>query len=531
MITSILSFLPWALPPLIGAAIGYITNAIAIAMLFKPYTEKRFLKIKIPMTPGIIPKERYELSSSIGRLVSRELLTEDAVKTQISSKKFIQEMDKTVHSFLRNLLKSPLDGIKKTFSSHNEIPFQSASPSRSLISTVIQKFLTSSGLSSLIDTLLDKSLQHLGKKKIKDFSGTIPSLTEKIVGYLFLPENRKKISRIIRKAVEEGIYTNVKFSLWINKKNSKKIASFILRVYDYVFPEIIEFLQQPEIKKELELRGRFLLEDILEKLNKVQRFLLSVGQYDKTLEENMGAIVRDIIQQFKGAGSDPDNKQKLLSAVQSFLERLSRTSLGDAAARWEGDFSGDMEKTAEDILSLLFTPDFSRRLTDGIVSFLNRQGDVSLNTLSIILFDIPMEELKDKVIPLFFSTDNKDDGSAFTKSYFFTTFVPELFNTLTSGGTKSLWEILNLDNTLVDETGHLITLWFLELIIGRIPEILDSVDIQTLVVKKIDSLAIEKVEELILEVVKKQLRWINIFGALLGSLIGGTQVLLNLTLR
>jgi len=37
----------------------------------------------------------------------------------------------------------------------------------------------------------------------------------------------------------------------------------------------------------------------------------------------------------------------------------------------------------------------------------------------------------------------------------------------------------------------------------------------------------EKVEKLILDIVRKQLKWINLFGALLGSVIGGAQLLLN----
>ena len=74
-----LSVLPWILPVVLGAVIGYITNAIAIKMLFRPLSEKRFLGIRIPFTPGIIPKQRYQLSDNIGEMVSNELITEEAL--------------------------------------------------------------------------------------------------------------------------------------------------------------------------------------------------------------------------------------------------------------------------------------------------------------------------------------------------------------------------------------------------------------------------------------------------------------------
>jgi uncharacterized membrane protein YheB (UPF0754 family) len=80
--------LPWVLPPVLGAVIGYVTNAIAIRMLFRPLTVKRVLGLPLPLTPGIIPKQRFQLAESIGQMVSRELLTEEAVRRQVATEGF-----------------------------------------------------------------------------------------------------------------------------------------------------------------------------------------------------------------------------------------------------------------------------------------------------------------------------------------------------------------------------------------------------------------------------------------------------------
>ena len=63
---------------------------------------------------------------------------------------------------------------------------------------------------------------------------------------------------------------------------------------------------------------------------------------------------------------------------------------------------------------------------------------------------------------------------------------------------------------------------------ARVPDILQSIDIHDLVVSKINGLNIEEVESLLLRVIEKHLRWINIFGALLGGLIGLIQDALRL---
>ena len=56
------SLLVWCIPPLAGAVIGYVTNAVAIKMLFRPLTEIRVFGIRLPFTPGILPRHRHKLA-------------------------------------------------------------------------------------------------------------------------------------------------------------------------------------------------------------------------------------------------------------------------------------------------------------------------------------------------------------------------------------------------------------------------------------------------------------------------------------
>ena len=46
----------YVIAPLLGGVIGYITNDIAIRMLFRPHKAKYVMGVHIPFTPGIIPK-------------------------------------------------------------------------------------------------------------------------------------------------------------------------------------------------------------------------------------------------------------------------------------------------------------------------------------------------------------------------------------------------------------------------------------------------------------------------------------------
>jgi uncharacterized membrane protein YheB (UPF0754 family) len=62
----------------------------------------------------------------------------------------------------------------------------------------------------------------------------------------------------------------------------------------------------------------------------------------------------------------------------------------------------------------------------------------------------------------------------------------------------------------------------------RLPSFVQSFDIQKLVEDKINDLDVASVERLLLMVIARHLKWINLFGALLGALIGLSQVVLNL---
>lgn len=70
-------FLHYILPPLVGAAIGYITNWIAVKMLFRPLYPKYIGKRRLPFTPGIIPRRKDSLARAIGKAVGEELLTKE----------------------------------------------------------------------------------------------------------------------------------------------------------------------------------------------------------------------------------------------------------------------------------------------------------------------------------------------------------------------------------------------------------------------------------------------------------------------
>lgn len=69
----------WIIEPLIGAIIGCFTNYIAIKMMFRPYNEKTIFGIRIPFTPGIIPRRKNAVAKAIGVVVEENLLNKELI--------------------------------------------------------------------------------------------------------------------------------------------------------------------------------------------------------------------------------------------------------------------------------------------------------------------------------------------------------------------------------------------------------------------------------------------------------------------
>lgn len=98
------AFTHYILPPLIGAVIGYFTNYIAVKMLFFPHEEKRIFGIRIPFTPGAIPKGKARLAKAAGRIVKNDLFTME----DISGKLLTEEVEMPLIDKVMSILDQPI---------------------------------------------------------------------------------------------------------------------------------------------------------------------------------------------------------------------------------------------------------------------------------------------------------------------------------------------------------------------------------------------------------------------------------------
>ena len=89
--------------PLIGAAIGAVTNKIAVRMLFRPYRAWHIGSWRVPMTPGVIPQQREAIAANIAETFDANLLSGDELHRILTGDKAHQRMDQKVEEILDQL--------------------------------------------------------------------------------------------------------------------------------------------------------------------------------------------------------------------------------------------------------------------------------------------------------------------------------------------------------------------------------------------------------------------------------------------
>lgn len=148
--------------PVLAALIGWVTNYLAIKMLFHPREEVKVLGISLQ---GVFPKRQKQLALKLGTLVSEELLSMEQITEKIKAHATSDET---------------MDAIGKRIEMTIREKLVHAFPMLSMF---------------LSDDMVEK-VTNLFRKELKDFlSQSVDELSTKL-------ENNLDISEVVREKVE-----------------------------------------------------------------------------------------------------------------------------------------------------------------------------------------------------------------------------------------------------------------------------------------------------------------------------------------
>lgn len=507
--------IPYALPPLLGAAIGYVTNYLAIRMLFRPLSEKRILGVRVPFTPGIIPRQRYQLSQSIARMVSTRLLTSDAVHAKITEPGFEKSLKLSVSRFTADVL----DGAPARDDSSRE-----SSTATELVATLVRGFVQSDAFRDAATRIVRAAVRGvlgLEVRAVTPSPESIDRLIARVLDSISGGPAGEAVRAAARRWVERHIELNTPLHEVLGPKTLSSVSELLPRSYAPILDSVLVFLRRPDTRRELALHGRDLLKRILKRLSVVQRLLVSATQYDRNLSENMPAIVGDVIDTLETAGRNPDNRDRIVEVFRSKLSEWGETGVATLAASLAIDPVKRADEIAARGLELLGRDDTREKAVEAVGRFLEVRADSSVAELLEQATGLDPEDAEERILRVVDDWLSQPESAGRIADQ----IAGFLSSQLGAAGGLNLRRMVVLGDEQKDRIDGILAGYLSSQLEKRVPELVESLDVYGMVVQKIDSLDVESVEQLLLMVISKHLKWINLFGAILGALIGGIQVL------
>ena len=517
-------FKVWILPPLVGAIIGYFTNWLAIKMLFRPLESVYLGRLKLPFTPGILPAERKRLSESVGSTVSTELLTVEVFRSRLADTSLTSKIEESIASILSGFLDKPASPALRSLgiggpagsAPAEDVPMDASKDGGSdplaLFASSLEGILAS--------TEFRESLAAASRKTAEEF-------TKARLGELLPPEKfRAAVAEYsLRLGNEEGQAKSEALAdmlaellggyadpLFSSRALSPLVELIAKSLYSGVLPVIERLLKSQDVTAELEKSGMEVVKVAIGRLKPMQRLIVGMASYEKTLEETMPETVADLVKSVTTMLRKPETSARVLASALEYLE----AGRGGEGRGGLGIFSLDEVKRA--LRAFLAETaaeggDFAERLGKRYEAFAEKR----ICDLAPGLPAALEARTADFLIPSPLGKAALGRGVV----SFLSVYADKLEG-------RSIGDALGIVDASRMKLAAALAQAVTKALSSQAERLVEALDIKSMVVDKLNSLKMIEVEKLILKVVNDELNWITILGGVLGGLIGIMQSLLSL---
>ena len=185
--------------PAVGAVIGYITNDIAIRMLFRPHQAKYIMGVRMPFTPGIIPKEKSRIASAIGKAVSENLMNREVLEKSLLSDEMMSKMDSAIDEFIatQSQNRETIEEFARHYLTQDDIAAMRENVTDGVVKMVTGKLQDS----RLGESIARMATQHVMEKTRRSVAG-------KLGADMLLQPIAQLVEGILSKHINEILHNN-----------------------------------------------------------------------------------------------------------------------------------------------------------------------------------------------------------------------------------------------------------------------------------------------------------------------------------
>ncbi|MFW5891101.1 MAG: DUF445 family protein [bacterium] len=515
----------------VGAVIGYITNYFAIKMLFKPHKKYYlFNKIPVPFTPGIIPKKRSGIARNIGKVVGNMLLNQNTIQSKIKEESTYKVINTSINSNIRKLRRYNINTIESVVPiEHKDKLDKFIDSFKNIISEQINNYLQSKYYENTVREVVDREYEIIINTKIEKLivhdklkTGIKESLTEIISNDVFIDN----ILNSLENYIDNLFYKEETLEEFLPEGTIDLIQINIKRTIPILLPKLGDIFENKEIKELFSINIKKILVKLIAELNWIQKMFLDIIQAKAIIERETPSIVENFISELQNSLRSKETKNKVIKIAENYIEEKRSEKLKILLKNINKDkyleIKVNSKKAIKDVLRN--KEDITNSITDTIMRLLDNISDKTLKDI-LQAYSKNLEHNIKEYIVIKLLEISRSEKSQITVSNFINKNIDYAIYELKIGRIDNY---IKLDNNKQKEIVTFLTDTILNTLHEQTPSILNTLNITTMVQDKIDEFPVYKVEEIIMAVIKNELKYINIFGAILGGMIGTINYFMNI---
>ena len=484
--------------PVVGAAIGGFANWLAIQMLFFPLTERRLFGVRIPFTPGLIPKERKRIAQSVANTVANYFLSEDVIVNAVVSPHAEQQFKQYMRDVInkKKESKQTLGVLFESITGRNILVIYEENEEKVL--DFIEEQIKSPSFAESSANIIENELDRLFEKSLLEL--TDETVNEKL---------EEKISRVLKSEILNdfiGDITTSQLQALLKSKNElgeilpKGMIDYIkaksVANSDKVAEMIVEFITSSSVQ----FKMRKFLKNSFESSFKL-RMLSKVMDVDKVFENILEEVVIFLEQH--------ESRREIANFLLKTIESMEVRKIDELSESYGIDID---DKKIKHFLKTLISAMGSKENVFGLVE---SSGILDWSIKKIIeSLDVSIIENKGQLIRKVIVSAQKTLSVKEIIKPILREKIEELSRVEAA---KMLGYLGDEDISLIEEA---VVTNFKRLISGESDRIIKVIDVSKIVEDKINAFDVGEMEEIMLGVIKKDIVVMRVFEAGIGFIIG-----------
>ena len=487
---------------LIGAVIGYITNWLAIKMLFRPREAKYIFGMKLPFTPGLIPKEKSRIANKVGETVGTHLLNSDSLSKALKDDKIKAKFNEVAKEKINQVINSnsTLEESLKNTLGENYYALK-GNMINNIAKTILESIQEEEFKNKVKFYIVDSIKERLNKEpeKIIDFINS-NNFREVIINTL----DEEKTRDIIGKALLKEVKTLGKEDLIIEEVIPENIKPYIEEYVKSQKDTLVDIIKNLLRDDEVSYKIKSAINDNIPSI--VSMFLSGDVIYGKLV-----SLVDKSL-------SEEENKEYICDAALAFVHESMKKKVSDVI--------NTVGEEKLEVISDALGDKISKKINteeniDSIISKLNCKISSfnSYEEIIKVLFNDYENILIDNIDSMISQIINNNQLSGGISK-----IIEKLFDKFSQNSLNDIcYNKQNLENSIMSILDNL----YNDFVENKSAKVLEIVDISSIVEEQINAFEVDYAEEIIIGIANKELKAITWLGALLGGILGILSPLLS----